>query len=111
VTAYLRRRLADDVAGDTFLAAWHRLDGVPADPLPWRVSMLFRAGEFLVMKLPVTPQLRGAAYRMLAGLDGVRSVGPVTDRRGRAGTGVGYDYTGPQDEDDLASPAGPMRPG
>ncbi len=72
-------------------------------------EVLFRAGESLVMDLPVTPQLRGAAYHMLAGLDGVHSLGPVTDRRGRAGTAVAYDYTGPQDENDPASPTGPMQ--
>lgn len=40
VHAYARRRVepagADDVVGETFLAAWRRLDDVPSDdPLPW----------------------------------------------------------------------------
>jgi hypothetical protein len=57
-------------------------------------AVLFWAGESLVMDLPVTPHLRSGAYRMLAGLDGVRSLGEVTDQRGRTGTAVAYDYTG-----------------
>ncbi len=72
-------------------------------------GILFRAGESLVMHLPVTPPLRAAAYRMLAGLDGVHSLGPVTDRHGRAGTAVAFDYTGRADPMDPASPVGPMQ--
>jgi RNA polymerase sigma factor (sigma-70 family) len=39
VLRYARRRVDDDVARDvaaeTFLVAWRRLDGIPAEPLPW----------------------------------------------------------------------------
>jgi RNA polymerase sigma-70 factor (ECF subfamily) len=28
----------DDVVAETFLAAWRRLDGLPADPLPWLLT-------------------------------------------------------------------------
>src|SRR3954447_23232700 len=38
VRAYAWRRdaaSADDVAAETFLVAWRRLDSVPADALPW----------------------------------------------------------------------------
>jgi hypothetical protein len=57
--------------------------------------LLFFAGQSLVMNLPVTPQVRAAAYRMLAGLEGVRLLGEVADPRGRKGTAVAYDYAGP----------------
>lgn len=51
---------------------------------------LFRTGVGLVLNLPLSPPLRAAAFRMLADLDGVTSLGPVKDRRGRAGMAVGY---------------------
>ena len=39
VRAYLLRRaepeLAQDALSETFLAAWRRVDELPADPLPW----------------------------------------------------------------------------
>jgi RNA polymerase sigma-70 factor (ECF subfamily) len=39
VLRYARRRvdedLARDVAAETFLVAWRRRDGIPAEPLPW----------------------------------------------------------------------------
>jgi RNA polymerase sigma factor (sigma-70 family) len=42
VHRYLRRRgplSADDVAADTFLVAWRRLDEVPANALPWLIAV------------------------------------------------------------------------
>ena len=42
VRAYLLRRaepeLAQDALSETFLAAWRRLDELPADPLPWLLA-------------------------------------------------------------------------
>ena len=39
IHAYAARRvgtqLADEVAAETFLVAWRRLDSLPAEPLPW----------------------------------------------------------------------------
>jgi RNA polymerase sigma-70 factor (ECF subfamily) len=39
VHAYAARRLgsdaADDVAAETFMVAWRRIDAMPAEPLPW----------------------------------------------------------------------------
>jgi len=39
IHAYAQRRVgaeaADEVAAETFLVAWRRLDAVPSDPLPW----------------------------------------------------------------------------
>jgi RNA polymerase sigma-70 factor (ECF subfamily) len=42
VRAYAWRRdpaTADDVAAETFLVAWRRLDDVPADSLPWLIGV------------------------------------------------------------------------
>jgi RNA polymerase sigma-70 factor, ECF subfamily len=42
VRAYAWRRdpaTADDVAAETFLVAWRRLDDVPAEPLPWLIGV------------------------------------------------------------------------
>jgi hypothetical protein len=42
----------------------------------------------LLAEWPLTPRTRAAAYRMLAGLPGIRSVGRVTDPLGRSGVAV-----------------------
>jgi len=44
--------------------------------------------ERVALSLPVTPQVRAAAYRLLAGQSGVRDLGEVTDHAGRPGYGV-----------------------
>lgn len=58
---------------------------------------LFKVGVGLVTDMPVTPEVRGAAFRMLAGLDGVRVTENVTDSEGRRGTAVSVteDVPGP----------------
>jgi hypothetical protein len=38
----------------------------------------------------VSPAVRATAYRVLADLDGVSLLGPVTDQRGRSGEAVAY---------------------
>jgi hypothetical protein len=48
----------------------------------------FEAAERMLMDEPVPAQVRVAAYRMLAGLPGVRTIGAVTDPLGRAGVAV-----------------------
>lgn len=44
-----------------------------------------------LLTLPVTPAVRSALYRMLAGLPGVRSLGQVQDAAGQYGQGVALD--------------------
>ena len=51
---------------------------------------LFWSGRHLVFDLPVSAQVRAAAYRMLADVKGVRFLGPATDQRGRSGMAVAY---------------------
>lgn len=49
-------------------------------------ELLGETAENLALELPVSPQLRAAAYRVRASLPGVRDIGEVTDRSGRRGT-------------------------
>ncbi|MEU8079038.1 CU044_5270 family protein [Catellatospora citrea] len=51
---------------------------------------LFQAAKELVGDLPATPQVRAAAYRMLAEIKGTQSLGEVTDQHGRRGQAVGF---------------------
>ncbi|MFE9972053.1 CU044_5270 family protein [Streptomyces hirsutus] len=50
--------------------------------------LLGDTAENLALELPVSPQLRAAAYRVRASLPGVRDIGEVTDRSGRPGYAV-----------------------
>jgi hypothetical protein len=52
-------------------------------------AWLFRVVGSLVTELPVTPKVRAAAFRVLAGLRTVDSVGRVTDPQGRTGDAIG----------------------
>ncbi|MET8984288.1 CU044_5270 family protein [Nonomuraea wenchangensis] len=59
-------------------------DGVPMASDVW----LFKVSAGLITDMPVTPKVRGAAFRMLAGLDTVEVTEDVTDAEGRTGTAV-----------------------
>lgn len=59
-----------------------------SDPMardPW----LFQVTAGLLEDMPVKPAVRAAAYKILAGLKGVRALGQVTDQQGRKGQGIG----------------------
>jgi hypothetical protein len=64
----------------------------PDDPELATSEFLFRDAVTIALELPVSPQVRAAAYRMLADLKGVRSLGTVTDQRGRTGTAVAFTW-------------------
>jgi hypothetical protein len=51
-------------------------------------NWLFTVSAGLITDMPVTPQVRGAAFRMLAGLRTVDVIEDVTDAEGRQGTAV-----------------------
>ena len=51
---------------------------------------LFQAGLDLVFNLPVSPQVRAAAYRMFADVKGATLLGTVTDQLGRTGMAIGF---------------------
>lgn len=58
--------------------------GVPMGADEW----LFTVTRGLIVEMPVTPEVRAAAFRMLAELKTVRSVGAVRDAQGRIGAAV-----------------------
>lgn len=58
----------------------------------WRVEMLFTESWELLSQLPVSPAVRAATYRMLAGLPGLTVTENVKDAKGRAGAGISYAY-------------------
>ncbi|MEU4821592.1 CU044_5270 family protein [Actinomadura sp. NPDC023710] len=57
---------------------------------------LYTVARGLVMDMPVKPGVRAAAFRMLAGLPAVRSLGKVTDSQGRTGNAIAVDEKTPQ---------------
>ncbi|MEV0661545.1 CU044_5270 family protein [Actinomadura luteofluorescens] len=57
---------------------------------------LYTVARGLVMDMPVKPGVRAAAFRMLAGLPAVRSLGKVTDPQGRTGNAIALDDKTPQ---------------
>ncbi|WP_262281678.1 CU044_5270 family protein [Micromonospora sp. MA102] len=66
------------------LLAWYADTGATEG----RDQFLFYSGAALVLDLPVSPQVRAAAYRMLAAMPWVTSLGRVTDQLGRPGVAV-----------------------
>ncbi|PWI15798.1 hypothetical protein DI272_17695 [Streptomyces sp. Act143] len=81
-TAGLRRHLEELYVRD------NGADGGASGRSAW---MLRQAGNLVTM--PVKPAVRAAAYRVMAGLPGVRVVGRVTDPLGREGVGVEFPGT------------------
>lgn len=51
---------------------------------------LFRTGMGIVLNLTLSPEVRATAFRMLADIDGVTTIGLVKDQQGRTGVAVGY---------------------
>ncbi|MGW4663742.1 CU044_5270 family protein [Streptosporangium sandarakinum] len=76
--AYLERRVTAEVEGD---------DG--QDP-QWRESAVSGACMEIVFGLPVSPAVRASAYRILAGMPQMKSLGRVKDPLGRMGEAIGY---------------------
>ncbi|MEU8801237.1 CU044_5270 family protein [Spirillospora sp. NPDC048819] len=71
----------------------HGTEGdVPARPGEW----LYGVAQGLVMDMPVRPEVRAAAFRMLAGLPSVKSIGEVTDPEGRTGNAIAVDKETPR---------------
>ncbi|MFG2037853.1 CU044_5270 family protein [Dactylosporangium sp. NPDC048998] len=59
-----------------------------------RDGFLFFSGAAIVLDLPVPAPVRAAAYRLLAELPGIASLGRVTDALGRSGIAVAYTRRG-----------------
>ncbi|MFC5185032.1 CU044_5270 family protein [Actinomadura harenae] len=80
-------KLSDDTATlRRQLLAWTRSGGLDG-PVEGDSAQLWAAADYLIASPigPVRPALRAAAYRVLADLPDVRSLGEVTDQRGRRG--------------------------
>lgn len=77
--ALLKRRFTNP--GDTE----HLTEKVTGD------SWLFSVARDIILDMPVTPQVRAAAFRMIADLRTVRSVGRTRDVQGRTGIAVALD--------------------
>ncbi len=70
------------------LAALLRV-GLPAGSGPQIEALLFASAADL-LNLPVSPQVRTAAFKVMAGVNGARLLGTITDPAGRKGTGVAF---------------------
>ncbi|MET9063800.1 CU044_5270 family protein [Streptosporangium sandarakinum] len=76
--AYLERRITAEAKGD-----------YGQDP-QWRESALSGACMEIVFGLPVSPAVRASAYRILAGMPRMKSLGRMKDPLGRVGEAIGY---------------------
>ncbi|MEU8269095.1 CU044_5270 family protein [Sphaerisporangium sp. NPDC049002] len=74
----LKQRLLEGYAGH----------GTESDDPQDADSWLYQVTSGLLRDMPVKPAVRAAAYKVLAGLGGVRSLGEVTDTLGRTGQGI-----------------------
>ncbi len=114
-----------------FMVAWESLTAeqvraLPSDPDALRTWLLgvidkqnlpranpVQAGESLfdavvsmMLNLPITPAVRSAAFRVLAGVPGIKSHGAVTDAKGRSGVAVSVENNDTIEER-RADPGGP----
>jgi hypothetical protein len=84
----LRNLPADPEALKADLLRFHKGHDTESDAPMDEDAWLFRVAEGLVLDMPVSPEVRAAAFRMLAGLPSVTSLGEVTDAAGRTGTAI-----------------------
>jgi hypothetical protein len=91
---------------ESALVGWYDAARLPTDPGALRQSLLeqrrtysgenlsdfelFRTGVGIALNLRLSPEVRAAAFRMLADMDGVTNLGQVKDQKNRAGVAVGY---------------------
>ncbi|WP_141579284.1 CU044_5270 family protein [Actinomadura sp. WMMA1423] len=73
------------------LLRWYEGHDTEGDAPMTSDRWLYTVARGLVMDMPVKPAVRAAAFRMLAGLPSVRSLGKVTDPQGRTGTAIALD--------------------
>jgi len=65
-------------------------DGGGGDMPTDRDQWLLTVASSLIADIPVSGPVRAAAFRLIATLDGVRSLGVVADHRGRTGQGFAF---------------------
>ncbi|WP_242902637.1 CU044_5270 family protein [Actinomadura terrae] len=74
------------------LLRWYGGHDTESDSVPMSAdAWLYRVGGSVVTSLPVTPKVRAAAFRMLAGLKSVEGIGRVKDAEGRTGDAIAMD--------------------
>lgn len=78
---------SDPKALKRLLLGYYRAGGAGGDLPSTQTPWLFQVASGL-LDMPVTPKVRAAAYRLMAGLDGVRNLGTVSTVDGRAGNAV-----------------------
>ncbi len=98
---------ADPLARPWNLLAWEGLPSRPA-ALERAIVRRFEHGHALssatfayaagLLQLDAPPAIRAALYRVIEGLPGISYLGPVTDRLGRHGIGVGLTHGGARQE-------------
>lgn len=98
---------ADPLAWPWNLLGW---EGLPASPAALQRAIVrrFEHGHALssatfayaagLLQQDAPPAIRAALYRVIEGLPGIRYLGPVTDRLGRPGIGVGLTHGGARQE-------------
>ncbi|MGN9907467.1 CU044_5270 family protein [Phytohabitans sp. LJ34] len=103
------RALPSDPAA---LKAW-LIGVIKKQDLPHRTDVelgeaIFNGVMNLLFQNPITPQVRSAAYQVLAGLAGVTSLGAVKDAKGRDGVAVAITTNDTVDEQ-MADSGGPYQ--
>ncbi|GAB3988066.1 hypothetical protein GCM10029978_109460 [Actinoallomurus acanthiterrae] len=85
----LRALPADPQRLKASLTRWYAGHGTESSSEPMSSDLwLYTVVKGLITDMPVTPKVRGAAFRMLADLKTVTAVGPVKDAQGRPGTAI-----------------------
>ncbi|MEV5748259.1 CU044_5270 family protein [Actinoallomurus sp. NPDC052308] len=86
----LRALPADPQRLKAALKRWYQGHDTESSSLPMSSDLwLYTVAHGLITEMPVTPQVRGAAFRMLADLRTVTAIGRVKDAQGRPGTAIG----------------------
>lgn len=75
----------------TELLRWYEGHGTESDRPMASDEWLYQVARGLVIDMPVKPEVRAAAFRMLAALPAVKSVGKATDPQGRTGNAIAVD--------------------
>ncbi|GAA2350374.1 CU044_5270 family protein [Streptomyces cuspidosporus] len=88
--ADLRKLPGDSATLEKVLADLYEEDG--GSEIRGRTEWMWRQAANLI-NLPVRAEVRAAAYRVIAGLPGIRSLGEVTDPLGRKGAGFALPAT------------------
>ncbi|MER6140409.1 CU044_5270 family protein [Streptomyces sparsogenes] len=88
--ADLRKLPGDSARLEKVLADLYEEDG--GSEIRGRTEWMWRQAANLI-NLPVRAEVRAAAYRVIAGLPGIRSLGEVTDPLGRKGVGFALPAT------------------